>query len=168
MEIAAPAEESGWEVPEAEGDRMRFDLPFSFSSLERLGVLAFFNRWARNHGEGGAGRFFAAEPEMDLDSESDAEGRSVLLPRIHSTIWLKPFDLAVSQRLTITMPSNPETGEYKAQVTLEYLSGTRESWLRLNRGFIAEIRRHFLHWRAVSPAEREELVAEMRDMLRGI
>ena len=167
MDIAAPAEETGWEIPEAQGDRLQFDLPFSFRSLERLGVLAFVDRWVRNHGEGGGGNFFAVEPAVAVESSPDLQERPVAVPTIRSTIWLRPFDLAVSQRLTIVLPPNPETGEYKAQVTLEHLSGTRESWLRLNRGFVAEIRRHFLHWRAVSPSEREELVEEARERLQG-
>jgi hypothetical protein len=165
MEIAAPSEESGWELPDAKGDRLQFDLPFNFRSLERMGVLAFFNRWARNHGEGGSGRFIADEPDITLDSTVDSHGRSTTQPSVHSTIWLKPLDLAVSQRLTVAMLPDSATGEYKAQVTLKHLSGTKESWLRLNKGFVAEIRRHFLHWRAVSPAEQEELVAEAREWL---
>ena len=90
-----------------------------------------------------------------------------LPPVFYGYDLVKPFDLAVSQRLVIAMPRNPETGEYEAQVTLEHLSGTRESWLRLNRGFVAQIRRHFLHWRAVGLTEREELVAETRERLSG-
>ena len=67
--------------------------------------------------------------------------------------------------MTIGMTTDPATGEYKAQITLEHLTGSRESWLRLNARFIAETRRRFLHWRAVGPAEREELFAEIKDRL---
>ena len=55
----------------------------------------------------------------------------------------------------------------RAQVTLEHQTGTRESWLRLNKDFFVEIRRHFLHRRAVSPAECEELADETREWMRG-
>ena len=165
MEIAKTAEEAGWDLPEPEGNRLQLEMPFSFRPRERLGVLAFIDRWVRNHGEGGAGRFFSDHPEIALDSDRETGPDWAYLPYFTATIWLKPFDLAVSQRLLIAMPRNPETGEYEAQVTLEHLSGTRESWLRLNRGFVAQIRRHFLHWRAVGLTEREELVAETRERL---
>jgi hypothetical protein len=167
MEIAAPAEESGWEIPEAQGGQLRFDLPFSFRSLERLGVLTFVDRWLRNHGEGGGGTFFAVDPEITVDLTRDLRDKPEAVPRIRSTVWLRPFDLSVSQRITIVLPFNPTTSEYKAQVTLEHLSGTHEGWLRLNRGFVAEIRQHFLHWRAVSFSEREELIKEAKEHLQG-
>ena len=165
MQIAAPAEETGWDLPEPEGNCLHFDLPFSFRSRERLEVLAFFDRWFRNHGEGGAGRFSTSIPDVGLVNDPSPDEYSTYIPYISVAVWLKPFDLGVSQQLTITMPPDPATGEFRAQVTLEHLTGTRESWLRLNQGFIAQIRRHFLHWRAVSPTEREELFAEIKDLL---
>ena len=63
------------------------------------------------------------------------------------------------------MPYDPELGSYQANIDLERLSGTRESWLRLNKGFASQIRRQFLHWRAVTPPEREELLAEIRETI---
>jgi hypothetical protein len=167
MEIAAPAEESGWDLPEVEDDHLQFDLPFSFRSRERLGVLAFFRRWASNHGEGSIGHFIADEPEIALDSKPDLQGRFAALPSIHSTIWLKPFDLAVSQHLAIAMPSDPGTGEYKVQLAIRRLSGTREAWLRLNQPFVAQLRRQFLHWRAASSEEQNELFDEGRSLLEA-
>lgn len=164
MEISAPAEESGWDLPEPEEDELEFDLPFNFSIKGRIAVLAFFDRYLRDHGEGSAGRFFAAEPEITVGSEDDGAD-TTLIPEILTTIWLKPFDLAVSQRMTIAMPPDPETGQYKARIQLHRISGTRESWMRLNKGFVTLVRRHFLHWRAVSPSERDEMFVEARKML---
>ena len=37
--------------------------------------------------------------------------------------------------------------------------------MRLNQGFLAQIRKHFLHWRAVSDQDREEMFAEARELL---
>ncbi|MBD3241925.1 MAG: FtsX-like permease family protein, partial [Chitinivibrionales bacterium] len=165
MEIAAPAEESGWSLPEPDGDELEFDLPFNFSTHGRIAVLVFFDRYLRDNGEGSAGRFFAGVPHIGV-REDDGEGMGSYVPLIQTTIWLKPFDLAVCQRMTITMPPDPETGQYKASVMLERISGTREAWMRLNRGFVALIRQHFLHWRAVSDAEREEMYQEARGRLR--
>jgi hypothetical protein len=88
-----------------------------------------------------------------------------LVPRIQTMVWLKPFDLAVSQQMMISLPADPETRLYKAVVTLQRLSGTREAWLRLNLGFVSELRRHFLHWRVVQPDHRDELFTEARTRL---
>jgi len=163
--IAAPAEDAGWRLPEPEGDRLAFDLPFTFTWQDRVAILAFFERYLDDHGEGGAGRFFAGDIRVGTRQEPERSAPDGCLPQITATIWLKPFDLAVSQRMAIMLPTDEETGEFKAIVTLTRLSGTRESWLRLNRGFVSQIRRHFLHWRAVSPQRRREMFEEARALL---
>ncbi len=167
MEIAAPAEESGWNLPEPEGDVMKFTLPFTFDYDGRIAVLAFFARYFEDHGEGGAGKFFAGHPRTLLIDSGDAVGSGEYVPQLLTTVWLKPFDLGVSQDIAISMPTDPETGEYIAEVTLTRLSGTRESWVRLNHSFVMLVRKHFLYWRAVTPEQRQELFAEAREAIRN-
>ncbi len=164
MDIAAPAETSGWTLPEPEGDQLSFDLPFNFRSRERLAVLNFVNRYLLDHGEGSSGRFFAGVPEMDIDREETDPERAVI-PMLSGMIWLRPFDLGVSQELTVILPTDEETGLFKARITIDRRSGTREAWLRLNHGFVALLRRHFLHWRAVSSEEREEMYEEAMEVM---
>jgi len=155
MQIAAPSEESGWSLPEPENDRFSFYLPFTFSPYDRIAVLAFFHRFLLDHGEGGSGLFRAGPPHLDLaGSEDDPE------PRIHATIWLKPYDLGVSQELVIALPHDLETEEFIAGIEINRLSGTKESWVRLNRSLMEQVRRQFLHWRAVTPAQKAEFHAE--------
>jgi hypothetical protein len=162
LEIAAPAEESGWELPEPDGDELELELPFTFRPRGRLAVLAFFERWFSAHGEGSAGPFLASVPELRL---ADAEDEHGLLPELSLVVWLKPFDLAVSQNVTLHVPFDSRTGEYQARLRLRRSSGTREAWLRLSRTFVAELRRHFLHWRAVTEGEETEMLAEARGLL---
>lgn len=167
MEIASPSEEGHWKLPEAEGDELNFDLPFTFHFHGRVGIMAFLNRWFDDHGEGGAGRFFAGTPEMSVLEEIDPQGDTACIPALHTTIWMKPFDLAVSQRLTIAMPPDPSTGEYRVRLAFRRLSGTHDSWRRLNQPFVAQLRRQFLHWRAASSEEQNELFAEGRRLLEA-
>jgi hypothetical protein len=164
MDIAAPAEESGWKLPEPQGDVLAFDLPFNFRTRGRLAVLAFFERWLKEHGEGSSGPFFASVPELKLaDAVDSITGGPV--PEMRLTVWLKPFDLGVSQELSITTPFDRETGLFKGRLVLQRNSGTSEAWLRLNRSFVADLRRHFLHWRAVPSAERDGMFAEAKQIL---
>ncbi len=166
MQIAAPAEDSGWALPEPEDDQMAFALPFTFGVRDRIAVLAFFHRFFADHGEGSAGQFFSAIPGLDVaEGESTVPDQAGYIPRLETTIWLKPFDLGVSQELRIAMPRDPETGEYIARVTLSRLSGSRESWLRLNKPFVTLLRQHFLYWRAVSPTERAGMFEEARGLI---
>ncbi len=167
MEIAAPAEDAGWDLPEPVGDRLRFHLPFSFNFRGRLGILAFFDRRLLDHGEGGAGRFFSDTPELSVDTEASAQGDYHYVLSIASTIWLKPFDLGVSRKLSIAIPPDQETRDFKVRIEIQLLSGTRDSWLRLNRDFISQIRQHFLHWRALTLQDRDELFEEAKTRLTG-
>lgn len=165
MRIAMPAEDIGWKLPEPDGDSLSLSLPFTFDSRGRIAVLAFFARYFGDHGEGSSGRFFAAPPLVRLSSDTDPLADGAYIPELDVTIWLKPFDLGVSQRLTITMPTDPETREYVARITLTRVSGTREAWIRLNKPFVTLLRRHFLYWRAVGQAERNEMFEEARGLL---
>jgi hypothetical protein len=160
-EIAAPSDDSGWKMPAPEGDRMTIELPFVFDKRDRLGVLAFFARWFRDHGEGGAGLFQAAEPVLSAERVAGAA-----VPRIATRIWLKPFDQGVAQELRIELRPDAN-GEHLALLTIERTSGSRDAWLRLNRPFMGELRRHFLYWRAVDPAMRAELFTEAGTLLRA-
>lgn len=160
MAIAAPADDAGWNLPEPDGDDMGFALPFTFHARDRVAVLAFFRRFFADHGEGSSGRFFAAPP--GLRAEKGRASDAAYLPLLETTVWLKPFDLGVSQQIVIAMPTDPETGEFLARVTLTRLSGTRESWLRLNPAFVTILRQRFLYWRAVGPVERAALFDEAR------
>ncbi|MCX5769020.1 MAG: ABC transporter permease, partial [Candidatus Hydrogenedentes bacterium] len=165
MSIAEPAEESGWKLPEPDRDRLRFRLPFMFNNSDRIAILAFCNRYLEDHGEGSSGRFFAAPPQISISDELDALANNAYIPRIACTIWLKPFDLAVAQEMILAVPTDEETGEYTAEITLRRLSGTRESWLRLNVSFVSLIRQHLLHWRVVNDEERREMFIEARDII---
>ena len=158
MEIAKPADETGWSLPEPDGDVLSFDLPFNFLSRGRMAVLMFFDRYLLDHAEGGMGSFSAATPKLAMQTTTGGE----TIPCLETTVWLKPFDLAVSQRVIISMPRDEQTDQFKARIELIRLSGTRESWLRLNKSFVLLVRRHFLYWRAVGPAEQEEMFLEAR------
>ncbi len=166
MEIAAPAEDAGWRLPEPDGDELAFDLPFTFDYRDRLAILSFFSRYLKDHGEGSAGRFFAGSPVVGISDRIDELADGAYVPEISVPVWLKPFDLGVSQRMIISLATDPETQEFKAHIRLLRLSGTRDAWIRLNRGYVALIRRHFLHWRAVDEAQRQEMFIEAQVLLR--
>jgi hypothetical protein len=159
--IAAPAEDSGWRLGEPDGDLLAFALPFTFDPDDRIAVLAFFHRYLLDHGEGSSGQFLCDPPHLGVQIDP----QKALVPLLKTTVWLRPFDLSVSQQLTIHMPLDAETGDYIAHATLERISGTRDAWLRLNHAFVALVRGHFLHWRAVDKTSRVEMFDEARQLL---
>jgi hypothetical protein len=165
MQIAAPAEDAGWALPEPEGDVVSFNLPFTFNYQDRIAILSFFHRYLVDHGEGSSGAFFAGPPELGVCAWCDPLAADGYIPLLSAAIWLKPFDLGVSQELVISLPTDPETREFIANVRMIRLSGTLENWKRANHAFVALLRRHFLYWRAVGPVERAAMFAEARQML---
>jgi hypothetical protein len=167
MEIAKPAEKAGWELPPAEADEMTFALPFTFTHFDRIAVMGFFHQYFVNHGEGSAGPFFASEPRLTLCDRRDPLADDGYIPSIEVPVWLKPFDLGVSQRIVIELATDADTGEYIATMRLLRLTGTKEAWLRLNAPLVSRIRRHFLHWRAVSDDLKQEFHGRARELLEA-
>jgi len=165
MRIAAPAEESGWDLPEPDGDHLRMMLPFTFDHEDRLAILEFFNRFFLDHGEGSSGAFFCDVPRLGLHDDLDPLTDGDYIPELTVTVWLKPYDLGVSQKLSIAMPTDPETHEFVARLTLTRLSGTQKAWMRLNQRFLVRVRKHFLHWRAVGDVERAEMFDQARELM---
>lgn len=163
MEIAKPSEDAGWALPEPEDNELLIDLPFAFSAHDRIAVLAFCQRFLDDHGEGGSGSFHCLPPTLDV---SEAGGDYI--PRMETTAWLKPYDVGVSQRVILTIPPDPQTGEYKAWIRLVHLSGSSDAWMRLNRRFVSELRRHFLHWRAVPREDRSVMFGEAREQFEAL
>jgi hypothetical protein len=162
MKIASPGDDLGWKLPQPDGDRLSFHLPFTFDWHDRIAVLAFFRRYFIDHGEGSSGPFFTGATELGISDKTDPRNGDGCIPTLTVPVWLKPFDLGVSQLLVIALPRDPETGEFVAEITLVRRSGTLDNWNRLNQFFVGRLREHFLHWRAVRPEERAEMFAEAK------
>ncbi len=160
--LALPSDEVSWSVPKAEGDVLQFNLPFTFTAHDRLAVISYFSRWLDANGEGSAGSFFCGPPSVRMDYSTDEDGNGGLIPGIEATVWLKPFDLGVSQQLLITLPTDPETGEYIARISIERLNGTIAAWNRAVMPFLGALRKQFLNWRAVGDEERADMFIEAK------
>ena len=165
IEIAKPTDDAGWSLPEPDDDTITFTLPFTFTHYDRIAVLSFFYNYFENLGEGSSGAFFSGPPRLTLSDETDPLAGGAYIPRLEVQVWLKPFDLGVSQRITIDLPTDPDTKEYISKMRLVRLTGTRDAWVRLNKPMVALIRQHFLHWRAVPQDQKEELFAEAKALL---
>ena len=158
--MASPSGMTGWTLPPAVNDTMEFDLPFTFTAHDRIAVTGYFRRWLEANGEGSSGLFYCSAPDAVL------RGGGSLIPALQSTVWLKPYDLGVSQVLEISLPVDNETGEYIAHIHITRLSGHTAAWQRTIKPFLGSLRKQFLSWRAISAADRAALFAEASQMLR--
>ena len=105
--LASPAEDSHLTIPKVENDTMTFNLPFTFTAHDRVAVISYFYRWLDANGEGSSGMFYCTKPEP-LVTEGVVPAGTEVIPGITSIVWLKPYDMGVSQRLTINLPTDPE------------------------------------------------------------
>jgi hypothetical protein len=164
--LAAPSDTVSWTVPQAEGDVMTFNLPFTFTAHDRVAVISYFHRWLDANGLGSSGPFFCSPPTPVLEQRKRADTEEKeLVPAMASTVWLKPYDLGVSQRMEIALPTDPETGEYVARITLTRLSGHVAGWNRTLVPFMGVLRKQFLNWRATTDTERREMFTEANRIL---
>ncbi len=168
MEIAKPADNAGWSLPAPDADgRLSTLLPFTFTHQDRIAVLAFLHDYFDSLGEGSSGIFFSGRPEQRLSDRLDDLADNAYIPELKVRVWLKPFDLGVSQDVEIELGTDPETREYIARMTITRLTGTLESWYRLNKPFVTAVRRQFLHWRAVGDAQKSALFAKAKALMNG-
>jgi hypothetical protein len=165
--LASPADTPDWAVPKVQGDEMTLALPFTFTPHDRVAVVSYFARWLDANGAGSSGPFYCSAPAALVREEpSGPGGTPEAVPVVASTIWLKPYDLGVSQRMEIALPTDPETGEYIARIRLVRLSGPLQTWARMIKPFLGTLRKQFLNWRVTTRADRGEMFAEARDLLR--
>jgi hypothetical protein len=102
---------------------------------------------------------------LKVADHTDPLAKDAYIPMLEAQVWLKPFDLGVSQKIIIELGTDPDTKEYISKMILERVTGTRDAWLRLNGPLVTLIRQHFLHWRAVPQDQKTELFAEAKALL---
>ena len=145
-QIAAPAMNEEAFATEPEGDEWRLPLPFSISAEEAAPLAAFLTAWLGAYEGYTIGDFVSADT-----ARLSADG----VHTIRATVWLAPYDLGVSQGMTLTLAPSKVAGVYALDLLLVRLAGDRENWPAVNRRFLGNVRRQFLTWRTLSAAERE-------------
>ena len=154
-EVATPAVDRSWKVPEPVGDNWDIVLPFAVTGEQAAGVNGFLREWFQAYEEYSIGDFVTQDVQSCLE---DAEHGTAYC--ITCKAWLAPFDLGVSQIVTLrTIPTSMEdVFEVKLRITRE--SGDISNWKRVNRRFLNTLRKQFLIWRTLRAADREKYLAE--------
>jgi len=147
--IAVPGVEARWQLPEAVGNTITIELPFTVGRETALGINAYLEEYFQAHTEAALGGFTAEGVEL----EPVADRRSPGL-RLTMVAWLAPYDVGVSQRVVLKTRRLPEDMFYGITLRLERLSGDEGSWRRLNRHFTDLVRKQFLIWRVLRPEGR--------------
>jgi hypothetical protein len=155
-EVATPAIERTWRVPEPDGDVWRITMPFAVTGIQAAGLNSFLNEWFEAYEEYSIGDFVTQDVKTE-DSVDYEHGKGY---RISLKAWLAPFDLGVSQ--TVVLETVPTTMEdvYELLLTIRRESGDVSNWKRINRRFLNTLRKQFLIWRTLRAEERDRYLAK--------
>jgi hypothetical protein len=155
-EVATPAIERTWRVPEPDGDVWRITMPFAVTGIQAAGLNSFLSEWFEAYEEYSIGDFVTQDVKTE-DSVDYEHGKGY---RISLKAWLAPFDLGVSQ--TVVLETVPTTMEdvYELLLTIRRESGDVSNWKRINRRFLNTLRKQFLIWRTLRAEERDRYLAK--------
>jgi len=157
--LAAPSTKMTWKVPKPENDIIRDTLPFTVTGYTANGVVTYLFDYLSAHGEGSIGNFSSD----DLRTVSvPADG--VTLLGLECTVWLTPYDLGIRQAIRLMPRRTDEHDIYELDVELRRGSGPSSSWWKLNRVFLADLRKQLLGWRKLKTQRILEYIAEGREM----
>ena len=149
-EVATPAVDRTWKVPEPEGDVWKITLPFAVAGAQAQGINQFLAEWFRAYEEQSVGDFLTQDIRTGVETMPLGPGY-----RLTGRVWLAPFDLGVSQAISLdTAPTDLES-VYDVKLTLTRMSGDVSNWKRVNRRFLNVLRKQFLIWRTLTETERE-------------
>jgi hypothetical protein len=153
--MAVPDVTRRWVLPDPEGDEWHFDFPFTVSGKEIGGLYVFFRYYFASFEEQSVGRFYTSSTELSPFEEGEKKGY-----RLTMRVWLAPYDLGVSQDVELRAVPTGDFGVYMIQLKIQRLSGQASTWVRINRGFLNQIRKQFLLWRTLSPEQKTEYGTE--------
>ena len=157
--MAVPDVTRKWVLPDPQGDDWHFDFPFTVSGKEVTGLYVFFRYYFASFEEQSVGRFYTSSTELSRLEESGQE-----VYRLAMRVWLAPYDLGVSQDVELRAVPTGDFGVYVIRLDISRLSGQATTWVRINRGFLDQIRKQFLLWRTISPEAKAEYMAEAKDL----
>ena len=140
---------------------MDVELPFTYVQLDAVSVIPFLYDVLEDHGEGSSAEFFCEEPKLVHEAAAGAGPASEGSDRedvygLQARCWLKPYDLGVSQMMTLSIRPSQFSGVWSAHLHLDRLSGNPDSWWRANRLFVTVLRKHFLAWRGLEEPQKDE------------
>jgi len=160
--MAVPDIERKWRLPEPDGDEWHFDLPFTVLGEEALGLNIFMRDYFEAHADESASDFYADDVMFKRETPEDSEDEQYACEMM---VWLAPYDLGVSQRVSLrTTPVGGEEEElFRIHLVVFRESGEIASWKRVNRRYLNLIRKQLLIWRTFNVELRGEFHARGRD-----
>ena len=160
--MAVPDVTRRWKLPPPDGDRWHFEFPFTVGGRDVFGLSVFLVDFLEAHEAEDLGNFFTEGAAFHAMDTGDGQGYT-----IDTTAWLAPFDLGVSQTVHFEARPMGQFDIFALTLTIERLSGDSASWQRVNQAFMNTLRKQFLIWRTVHPADKRRYREKGERLLAG-
>jgi hypothetical protein len=157
-EVATPGVERRWRVPDPDGDTWTVPLPFSVTGKQAMAMNKFLSEWFNAYEEYSIGDFVTENTRLNTVPGVHGEGYEISL-----MAWLAPFDLGVSQHVTLRTIATDMKDVFSIDIVLRRESGDVSSWMRVNRRFLNTLRKQFLIWRTIGAEEKELYLLDEED-----
>jgi len=159
--LSVPDETRRMAIPKPTSDVWEIWFPFTVSSKEALGVMAYLREYFESNDEDAVGSFTADNIRFHTEMQ---EGRENIC--LEADVWVAPLDMGVSQSVKIASVPDPEEGDITYLFfTLTRKSGEFQTWHRMNLGFLKDLRKQLLIWRLVTPEAKKRLSQEGEELL---
>jgi hypothetical protein len=134
--------------------------PFLMKRGEQASMAGFLLEYFREHRDVSHGRFSTGSAVMEQGCAVDGRDDPECLA-IRVRVWLAPFDFGIMQSTALRFRPDPENPGYvTVEADIERESGEENTWVRLNRPFLHELRKQLLLWRSMD-AEAHRRYGEM-------
>ena len=150
--LASPSVDRKWRLPSATDDVMQFELPFLVETRNVDGLMAFIGQYLRAHREAGVGRFMTEK--VGVARLPDAR-------RLKAHVWMSPYDLGVSQTVTLETGTPDAADVCPLKLELTRVTGEPRSWRKTSFIFLDALRKQFLRWRTVDETGKQRYAAEL-------
>ncbi len=144
-----------WSPPPPDEDDWRFEFPFTVTVPEALPLSGYLNHIFQTHEDSSAEDFVAEGTTLDA-----LPGDTYDTYHVASTVWLAPYDLAISQDVRLELEPVLHEKLYRILIVIHRRSGDLAQWQTINRRFFTVLRKRFLVWRTLA----EPIKARYRDI----
>jgi len=147
---AVPSGKRKWSLPAHDGNRMQLVFPTIYRMEALGGVMAYLEEHFHRFAE-----VVLADAMAKLvlkETTFDPQGREVRT--LVYEMALAPYDLGVTQRLTLRGAWDAQLGFARVAMTIERMSGQDSNWAAVNRPFLDKLRQHLMNWRNLDDAAR--------------
>lgn len=144
--LCTPGIERRWRLPTPDGDTLELSMPFVLQRGDALGVAAFLAEFWQEHREQSVGAGFYVEDVQTRRLNNEL--------KVEAHVWLAPFDQGISQDALLRLKPDTNPRFYRFEVALTLVAGDRDTWGRVNRTFVDDIRKQFLLWRTLGDDDR--------------